>query len=164
MPTPKKDPKDYKKTGRPERYTPELAEKVCYIIATHAHGLKKLCAMYDFMPDKSIIFSWIQSHPEFYDQYLRARRFQSHVVADEILDMSSEVQSYVDKDLVERIDSGILGRAKFAMECKKWHASKLEPKIYGDNKIENQEIKDESTHKEAMERKRVLEEENKKEY
>jgi hypothetical protein len=159
MATPRKRPEDKVKTGRPTDYSPELAAKICHIISTHPNGLGKLQKMYDFMPDKSTIFLWIQKYPEFSNQYFTARKYQAHVIADSILDIPTEINTFDDKDGVERIDSGILGRAKFDMECRKWHASKLEPKIYGDFKQDDSQDKAKAIHEESMERAKVLEKE-----
>ncbi len=152
------------KGGRPTDYSVELAEKVCNIISTHPNGLDKLNKMYDFMPDKTTIFAWIQKYPEFSHQYFMARKYQAHVIADSILDIPSDVQTYGDKDGVERIDAGILGRAKFDMECRKWHAAKLEPRVYGDHKQDDNQEKSKVIHEESMERAKVLDEKNRKEF
>jgi len=118
--------------GRPTNYTPELAEYVCNIISTHACGLNKLKKMYKNFPDKSTIYAWMHTHEEFSNQYLVARQKQATVLADSMLDISDEIPVIEDKDGNERIDSGMLGKAKLNYEILKWHASKMAPKIYGD--------------------------------
>jgi hypothetical protein len=118
--------------GRPTTYTPELAKYVCKIIATHSCGLKKLTKMYERFPSQSTIYDWIYDYPEFSGQYLDARRLQAAVLADSMLDIPDEIPVFEDKEGIERIDSGMLGRAKLDCEILKWHASKMAPKIFGD--------------------------------
>lgn len=118
--------------GRPSTYTPELANYVCKVIATHKHGLNKLNKMYDDFPDATTIYAWMYDHEEFSQQYLNARRLQANVLADSALEIVHEIPRFIDKDGVERIDSGILGQAKLGFETLKWHASKMAPKVWGD--------------------------------
>ena len=154
-----------KKTGRPSDYNEEVAKMVCETISTHPYGLKKLEKMYSGFPERTVIFRWLLHFPIFHNQYLEAKRIQSHLLADEAIDMANDVQTYEDKDGVERIDAGILGRAKFNFECKRWHASKLEPKVYGDSsKFGNKEENNKELLEEALERNRKLDELSKREY
>lgn len=122
--------------GRPTTYTPELAAYVCKMIATHGCGLRRLERMYDAMPHPSTIYAWLYDHPEFSEQYFDARRIQATVLADSMLDLPGEIQTLEDKEGNERIDAGILGKAKLEYEIIKWHASKMAPRIFGDKKQE----------------------------
>lgn len=135
--------------GRPTTYTPELAKYVCEMIATHACGLNKLTKMYEMFPDKSTVYAWMHAHSEFSNQYLEARKSQAAVLADSMLDISENIPVFEDDKGVERIDSGMLGKAKLDYEVLKWHASKMAPKIFGDRQqveqvtTENDELKKE---------------------
>lgn len=135
--------------GRPTTYTPELAQYVCDIIATHGCGLNKLTKMYERFPDKSTIYAWIHTNREFSNQYLEARKSQACVLADSMLDIAENIPTFEDEKGVERIDSGMLGKAKLDYEVLKWHASKMAPKIFGDKQqvetitSENLELKSE---------------------
>ena len=117
--------------GRPTTYSPELAAYVCKMIATHACGLKKLERMHKDFPHPSTVYGWLYEHPEFTSLYLEARRNQANVLADSLLDVSDEIPIYTDKEGNERIDAGMLGKAKLEYEIRKWHASKMAPKIFG---------------------------------
>jgi len=135
--------------GRPTTYTPELAKFVCDTIASHPNGLRKLTAMYEEFPHQSTIYAWLASHEEFSKQYLDARRKQATVLADSMLEITDDLPVYEDKEGNERIDAGMLGKAKLEFEVKKWHASKMEPKIFGDKQqveqvtTENDQLKQE---------------------
>lgn len=151
--------------GRPTTYTPELGQYVCEIIATHGCGLKKLQKMYERFPDSSTIYQWIYKNEEFSSQYLMARRNQANVLADSMLDLPEEINSFTDKEGNERIDSGILGKAKLEYEIKKWHASKMAPKIFGDKQVVEQVTAENDTLKaELIELRAKLVEKSKSEY
>lgn len=165
MATPRKDPKDYLKVGAPTLYNDDLAEKICEVIATHSIGLMKMHEMYDFFPEPNTIYRWIRKYPEFYSQYLHARRQQAHVMAEYICEIDTNIPVYTDKEGVERIDSGMLGRAKLSYETKKWHASKMEPLIYGDQKYTDDLLsKNNALLEECKVLKQQLDEKNKKDY
>lgn len=151
--------------GRPTTYTPELAEYVCKIIATHACGLKKLTAMYEKFPHSSTIYAWLYDHKEFSSQYFEARRSQAAVIADSMLDLTDDIPVHEDQFGNERIDSGILGKAKLDYEIKKWHAAKMAPRIFGDRQIvENQNSEENEQLKlESKKLKEELDKRNKKE-
>lgn len=119
--------------GRPTTYTPELATYVCKMIATHECGLRKLQRMYEDFPHPSTIYAWIFDHKEFSEQYFNARRSQAAVLADSMLDLSEEIPTYEDQYGNERIDSGMLGKAKLDYEIRKWHAAKMAPRMFGDS-------------------------------
>jgi len=118
--------------GRPTTYSPELAEYVCKMIATHSYGLKKLTRMYEEFPSQSTIYAWLYDHKEFSGQYFEARRLQAAVLADSMLDVPDEIPTYEDEKGNERIDSGMLGKAKLEYEIRKWHAAKMAPRMFGD--------------------------------
>lgn len=118
--------------GRPTTYTEELAEYVCKIIATHSCGLKKLEKMYERFPHSSTIYAWLYDHKQFSSQYFEARKAQAAVLADSMLDVPSEIPTYLDEKGNERIDSGMLGKAKLEYEIRKWHAAKMAPRMFGD--------------------------------
>lgn len=139
MATPRKDPKDYLKTGRPTNYNPEIAARICELIATHDCGLDKLSAMYDDIPSKQIIRLWQLKHPEFYDQYMRAKVFQVNNLAEDILEIADDSSGDVryDKDGNASLNGEFVARSKIRVDTRKWLAAKLAPKIYGDLKTED---------------------------
>ena len=151
--------------GRPTTYTPELANYVCNMIGTNACGLNKLTKMYEEFPDKSTIYAWIRAHSEFSNQYLEARRLQALVLADSMLDIADEIPVFEDDKGIERIDSGMLGRAKIDFEVLKWHASKMAPKIFGDKQqVEQVTTENDELKKELAELRAKLAEKAKSEY
>ena len=91
------------------------------------------------MPDRSTIYDWLLRHPEFADQYARAREEQADTLADEIIaiaDEQPEIIAVTDKKtgaLIEhKLDGAFLQWQKNRIDARKWTAMKLKPKKYGD--------------------------------
>ena len=123
------------KGGRPSIYSQELASEICAQIAD-GHSLRKICRE-DGMPTLSTIFYWLGKNPDFSDQYARAKDSQADALAEDILDIADLPPAMTEKG----IDSADVADKRLRIEARKWIASKLKPKKYGD-KIE-QEIKGE---------------------
>lgn len=85
-------------------------------------SLRKICDSPD-MPSVAVIFKWLTdgAHPEFVEQYARTREAQGHLYADET------------REIVDSEPDAARARVRF--DQRRWHASKLAPKVYGD-KIE----------------------------
>lgn len=159
MVTKRKDPKDYLKMGQPTLYTKELADRICHLISTHPSGLDTLIKQYE-LPPRQTIYNWLNTYPDFFDKYMLAKQQQAHVLADHTLEVSNTIPTYTDKDGNEKIDNGMLGRAKLQMQALIWSAGKLAPKYYG----EKAEAKNESLKEEALKHSKEIEEKYKKEY
>lgn len=89
------------------------------------------------MPDKSTVFLWLGKHPEFVDQYARAKEESADTHADDILEISDDGSN----DWMERhakdspgwvVNGEHIQRSRLRVEARKWIASKLKPKKYGD--------------------------------
>ncbi|CAB4121084.1 hypothetical protein UFOVP154_22 [uncultured Caudovirales phage] len=87
----------------------------------------------------STIFKWLNAFPEFAEQYARAREAQADTLADELTDIADDGSN----DWMERKDAEgvIIGwrengeavqRSRLRVDTRKWIASKLKPKKYGD--------------------------------
>jgi hypothetical protein len=119
------------KGGRPSKYTEELANELCDKIATSNRGLAHICAGMDIKP--SAIFTWLQDKPEFAEKYARAREAQADFLADEILEIADNSEN--DTIITENgtlENKEWVNRSKLKVEARKWIASKLKPKKYGD--------------------------------
>ena len=125
--------KTKKKVGRPTDYNNKLADLICERVATHEVGLKRLCAMYDDMPDKITINRWRNKYPEFAAQYAQAKISQIETLVDEIIDIADDsTQDEIINDQGMRVcNSEFIARSRLRIDTRKWLASKLVPKIYG---------------------------------
>lgn len=119
--------------GRPTIFTKELADLICERIATHALGLKQLCAMYDDMPAKITINQWRYKYPEFSAQYAQAKISQIETLIDEVIEIADDVsQDTIFNDQGSKSCNGEwIARSRLRIDTRKWLASKLIPRLYG---------------------------------
>ena len=113
-------------------YTQEIANAICELIAD-GNSLRAICLL-DDMPAKSTVFKWLAEQPTFSDQYARAREAQADSLADDILEIADDGKrdTYTDSDGNERTDHDVIARSRLRVDARKWLASKMAPKKYGD--------------------------------
>lgn len=123
--------------ARPSDYTPEIADIICGRLA-EGESLRAVCETED-LPDKSTVFRWLASKPEFRDQYARAREIQAETLVDEILEISDDARNdYMaalgegEDTLAYRLNGEHVQRSRLRVDSRKWFASKVAPKKYGD--------------------------------
>lgn len=104
------------KTGRSSAYSEEVAGTICMEIMA-GKSLRLVCAM-EGMPAASTVYSWLRQYPSFVEQYTHAREVQADILSDEIIEIAD---SETDPN-----------RARVMIDTRKWLASKLRPKKYGD--------------------------------
>jgi hypothetical protein len=129
--------------GRPTDYTPELGDYICELVATHSLGLPQLCEKYkDVLPCEFSVRKWRSKFPEFSAKYAQAKLTQADVLAEECLEIADDSSR-------DEFDEGSIARARLKIDTRKWLASKLLPKQYGDRYImeqkeeENQQMREE---------------------
>ncbi len=125
-----KPPKDHKpkENGRPPIYTPELAIRVCEQIATSNMSLRTICKM-EGMPSVATILKWLRDDEGgFAGQYARAKEEQADLLVEDMLDISE----HTNEDHTAFTGANVVQRDKLRIETRKWIASKLKPKKYGD--------------------------------
>lgn len=123
-------------TAKPRvHYSKPVGDLVCERVATHVCGIKKLCSMYDDMPCCDTIFQWRLTHPEFGRQFAQAKMIQAELLAEDCLDICDEKDNDYKTDEKGRIkvDQEHINRARLRVDTRKWIATKLAPKIYGDS-------------------------------
>lgn len=124
--------------GRPSKYTQELADKICAELS-NGLSLRTICKS-DDMPCVSTIFNWMRTKPGFLEQYARAKEESADALIEEMLDISDDGTN----DWMERHDKegSVIGwqvngehvqRSRLRVETRKWIASKLKPKKYGES-------------------------------
>ena len=123
--------------GRPSDYTVELAAQICGELAA-GRSLRSVCKD-EWAPNRSTVFRWLAQFPEFRDQYARAKEESSDALVEELLDIADDGSN----DWMERAgsDGSHLGwqvngehiqRSRVRIDTRKWIASKLKPKKYGE--------------------------------
>ena len=124
-----------KKVGAPSNYSESMASKICALLAS-GMSLNKICKI-EGMPSMQTVFNWLAKYPEFLENYARAREAQADVYADEIIDITDEPAKIV--PTTGAVDSADVAQKRLQVDARKWLASKLKPKKYGD-KVTNEVI------------------------
>lgn len=154
--------------GRPTLYNDELADYTCLVISTHTIGIPRLCAKYKELPSDTAIYEWRIKHPEFAVKYAQAKLKQAELLAEEILDISDDSsQDFTskDKDGNPMFNSEAVARCRLRVDTRKWLASKLLPKAYGNHKLTEELLdKNQEMMKELLELRVKLMQKNKKDY
>jgi hypothetical protein len=109
--------------GRPTDYSPELAARICEQLS-QGKSLRSVCKA-DDMPAASNVFLWLQRHSEFKEQYEVAKAESADALTDDML------------EIADNADSDNVQVARLQVDTRKWLASKLKPKKYGE-KITNE--------------------------
>lgn len=131
-----------KPPGRPSTYSDEVGAAICERIAL-GESLRSICRD-DAMPSLASVFLWLKNKPGFSEQYVRAREVQADTLADEIIEIADESanDTYVDDDGNVKTNTEVVARSKLRVDARKWIASKLKPKVYGDRQQIDMEVKD----------------------
>lgn len=126
--------------GRPTIYTPELVIEFCAHIA-NGMSMRKACDQ-PGMPDIRTILDWRNTKTEFSRQYEEAVQERAEYLAEEAMDIcDNQVEQPLLVDGVPMIINGkplmikdavSVSHAKLRVETRKWFASKLKPKKFGD--------------------------------
>ena len=106
--------------GRPSDYDPEMTTIICARLA-EGEPLSRMCKE-DGMPSIMSVYRWLDAHPEFREKYARARADQADTLADEIVEIADE-----------RTSPEMINQQRLRVDARKWVASKLKPKKYGDS-------------------------------
>jgi len=111
--------------ARPSKYTDKLANAICKKIM-EGESLLKICKS-TTLPSRSTVNKWLSENKEFSDKYTRARERQADFYTEEMIDIA---------DKVDAKSSSAVNKARLQIDARKWKASKLAPKKYGDRIIQ----------------------------
>lgn len=120
------------KIGRPSSYTPDMAAHICSELAA-GRSLRSVCSD-EGMPERQTVFRWLAAHTEFRDQYARAKEESVEALLEEALVIADDGSNdtYLDDKGNVCVDNDVIQRSKLRVETRKWFASKLKPRVYGD--------------------------------
>lgn len=122
--------------ARPTKYSADIADTICERLAD-GMSLRKIC-LDETMPDKATVCRWLALHDAFRDQYAYAREAQADGLVDETLDIADDgTNDYLTKknsdgSEYQAFDAEHVQRSKLRVDTRKWMASKLAPKKYGE--------------------------------
>ena len=131
--------------GRPTKYSQEIADRICEIIATSNKSMRNICIELNIAPQTFL--NWLNNNPEFLAQYTRAKEQQADFLADEILEIADDSLNdtkviYKDGKPIEIENTEWVNRSKLRVEARKWIAAKLKPKKYGEKLDVTQTIRE----------------------
>jgi hypothetical protein len=137
-----KKTKEPKKLGRPTNYNEEIATRICELTATHTMGYRRIEKLYPDLPSEQTVREWRLAHYKTFGvQYAQAKALQAELLAEECLDIADDsrndwMESLDEEDKGDgfKLNSDHINRCRLRIDTRKWHASKLLPKIYGDFK------------------------------
>lgn len=109
-----------RKIGRPSSFTPKLADEICGRLV-NGESLRAICRDEGF-PAVGTVLRWVGENADFREQYARARELQAETLADEIVSIADDAEK----------DQPSVAKARLQVDSRKWVASKLLPKKYGD--------------------------------
>jgi hypothetical protein len=117
--------------GRPSIFSQKLADTICERLAA-GESLRAIC-LDETMPARSSVFKWLAEDDTFSDQYARAREAQADHMAEEILQIADDGENDTYKtDDGDVVNHDVIARSRLRVDARKWLASKLAPKKYGD--------------------------------
>ncbi len=137
--------KPKRKRGRPPTDWKPAQEALCYLIANSNMGwrscLKELAKTLKPVPSVMTVDRWFIDDKEFCERYARAKEEQADFLAEEILtnaDDSSEDEIFIECEdgsgqSAKRVcNKEFIARSRLRVDTRKWIASKLKPKKYGE--------------------------------
>jgi hypothetical protein len=148
-------------------YTEEMGDEICQVIATHPWGLERICNKFTHFPQKSTIWLWKLKYPTFADKYYKAKLIQAELHVEECFDISDDVSDDRKVNAMgnEVTNNEAVNRSRLKVDTRKWVASKLLPRQYGDKQlVEDLQAENSNLRKEMMEYRKMLDEKNKKDY
>ena len=122
------------------RFSQEVFDEICVRIA-EGESLRKICKD-EKMPSLVTVWKWLNNSEELTKQYARAREEQAETFVDEIQEISD---AKIPLDAFGKIDAGAVNQARLKIDARKWIASKLKPKKFGDYTKIQAEVKDTSS-------------------
>lgn len=129
--------KSAKPTGRPSSFTKAVGDAICARLC-EGESLRAICRS-EGMPPQGTVFRWLTSDKAFREQYAQAREVQADVLVDEILEISDDASNdwmiRHGKDGEETgwaVNGDHIQRSRLRVDSRKWFASKVAPKRYGE--------------------------------
>jgi hypothetical protein len=86
------------------------------------------------------LWNWLASSEELMEQYLRAKELGVDAYAEEIIEISDDCSQdlHVDEKGREVTSREAIARTQLRIDARKWYASRLAPRKYGDKALDPQ--------------------------
>ena len=132
QPRPKAPAKPQRPVGRPSRFTPQLAGRICGLIATGAtlRAAAKACGV-----SWRTVARWNLERPEFREGYEQARQTRTLLWAEECIEIVDNTQGdYAKNPKTGKFEFNRenVHRAKLRVDERHWQMARLDPRLWGD--------------------------------
>lgn len=134
--------KEVKKTGRPSKYTPEIAIHICRQLSDGI-PLREICRQ-EGMPAWQTIYDWMYRDDDLSRAIARAREIGYDALAEECLEIADNLHigtkkvyssgAEDDEDSMTVTEEDMLGHRKLRIETRLKLLAKFNPKKYGEYK------------------------------
>ncbi len=120
-----------KKRGAPTIKTPQLLEAICAGISL-GKSARTMCVEVGI--SQRVLWNWLANDAALMQQYLRAKELCIDAYAEEIIEISDDGSrdTYTDEKGKEVVDREVIARSQLRIDARKWYASRLAPRKYGD--------------------------------
>jgi hypothetical protein len=105
--------------GRPTDYCDKIAIDICTEISL-GRSLRSICED-QAMPSVRTVITWKRKYPEFLQQYDSACIERSEMLVEDML------------HIADNSDPSEAAKTRIQVDTRKWAASKMKPKKYGEN-------------------------------
>lgn len=124
-----------KKNGRPTIFTPEIGDLICERLS-EGESMRTICKA-DDMPAARTVYYWLRNNPDFLAQYNIAKEESADALIEEMLDIAddgtNDYMTITKGNYEYNVENReVTNRSKLRVDTRKWIASKLKPKKYGE--------------------------------
>lgn len=108
-----------------------IADEICDKLAS-GKSLRAICGAErdDFTPSQATIYKWLRENDDFAKQYAHAREMQAETLVDEIIEIADAPNLTTNAD--GQVEARDPQRDRLRIDARKWFASKVAAKKYGD--------------------------------
>jgi hypothetical protein len=127
----------YEKAGQPTKKTPGIITAICAGIAV-GKSARVMCVEQNIA--QPTLWKWLNEDVEFSKQYARAKEDCADYLAGEILEIADTPVRGLKTTTkangeVETVEGDMIEHRRLQVDARKWYASKLAPKKYGDRTV-----------------------------
>jgi len=121
----------------PKLFNQDIADEILERIAGSSLSLAMILKEEEEYPKLTCFFKWLNNNPEFAKDYARAKECQAEYMAEEILEIAddgtNDFMTITKGDMEYTVENKEwVNRSKLRVDSRRWLASKLLPKKFGD--------------------------------
>ena len=121
-----------------EQYRQRIVDMACEVLENTEQGLDRICKAFqkddETFPDETTIRRWLKESDELAKQYAGAKENQVEKLVEQIIEISDDdsLDIAFTEEGKQYIDQQHIQRSRLRVDSRKWIASKLKPRKYGD--------------------------------